>query len=93
MWSIIIVQCTDRKASPQILNSNRRCLKIYINYVCLYVKLNSYYWYKKVIKQGTDPVVTTLRLSKYQLLYMHVRMYVNLKLNDKNMEPSPDPAK
>ena len=38
-----------------------------------------------MIKQGTDPVVTTLCLSKYNNLginyCMHVRMYVNLKLN------------
>jgi len=46
-----------------------------------------------MIKQGTDPVVTTLCLSKYNNLginyCMHVRMYVNLKLNDTNIDPSP----
>ena len=55
MLSIIIVQYTNRKASPQILNSNHRCLKIYIICVCLYVKRNSYYKHNKVTKQETDP--------------------------------------
>ena len=51
--------------------------------------MNSYFRHTKVNITGTDPVVTTLRLRMYQLLYAYVRMYVHLKLNEANMDPSP----
>ena len=51
--------------------------------------MNSYFGHTKVNITGTDPVVTTLRLRMYHLLYAYVRMYVHLKLNETNMDPSP----